>query len=116
MPYLSLISHEDEREKTIRLRKIYVYGMFGNKCHDCGMSKRRGCGVRKQWNLHHLSYPYGYDPKWDWIHAANKVFYDDILPEILAVCILLCEPCHRKRHNLPPKNKRRIKCQKQCDK
>ncbi len=115
MPYLSLISPEVKPKNALQLRKDYVYKLFGNRCYDCRRVKGKKCFGKISWNLHHLSYPYGYDPEWDWIHATNKVFEDDMLPEIKAVCILLCNACHRKRHNLPPKN-RRVKWLKQCNK
>ncbi len=112
MPYLSLVLLKPRYSNAIQKRKAYVYALFGNRCHDCGRIKKQKRLGKTSWNLHHLSYPYGYDPNWDWIHVSEKKFKDDILPEIIAVCILLCEPCHRKRHHLPPIN-RRTKCQKQ---
>jgi hypothetical protein len=90
-----------KREKTslnrkrISDRRSFLHRMLGGVCIDCNRRK-------KEMHMHHVYYPFDYRPNWTsiWKNCDNDQFWNDIFPEVMEACVLLCKRCHKKRHGI----------------
>lgn len=84
----------------INERRGLLHRKLGFVCHDCG--KKRGKGWKGMLQMHHVFYPLGYEPNWthNWKHCSDDIFYSSYYPEVMEACVLLCDSCHMKRHNI----------------